>query len=235
MPRKPLAYRIPRRARFFRWLLRPLFRGLFHLLSRVRISGLENIPRRGAYLITINHVSLFEPPLVLAFWPVAAEAVGAVDIWERPGQSLLARLYGGIPVHRGAYDRRLIETMIAALHSGQPVLIAPEGGRSHSPGLRRGFPGVAYVMDRTELPVVPVGIVGATDDFLRQALRGRRPTLEMRIGQPFCLPKIEEKGEGRRKAMQDNTDRIMLRIADLLPAEYRGIYASPIEPVLEAA
>jgi 1-acyl-sn-glycerol-3-phosphate acyltransferase len=53
---------------------------LFHLLSRVHLSGLEHIPVQGPYLIAVNHVSLFEPPLVLAFWPVAPEAVGAAEI-----------------------------------------------------------------------------------------------------------------------------------------------------------
>ncbi len=80
-------YRLPLRTRLFRAVLRPFFRGLFHVLSHVRITGKENVPQSGPYLITINHVSTFEPPFALAFWPVAAEAAGAVDIWGRTGQS----------------------------------------------------------------------------------------------------------------------------------------------------
>ncbi|MEJ2601046.1 MAG: hypothetical protein P8Z00_22130, partial [Anaerolineales bacterium] len=44
-------------------------------------------------------------------------------IWERPGQNILIRLYGGIPVHRGDYDRNLIETMLAVLKSGLEVRV----------------------------------------------------------------------------------------------------------------
>jgi len=219
------AYSVPLHTRIFRAVLRPIFRGIFHILSRVRITGRENIPRSGAYLIVINHVSLFEAPFMLAFWPVAPEAVGAADIWSRPGQATLARIYGGIQVHRGEYDRSLVSTMLEVLKSGRPLLIAPEGGRSHTPGMRRGLPGAAYVVDQAAVPVIPVGIVGSTDDFLKRALRGERPTIEMRIGQPVRLPTMEEKGQARREARQRNVDRIMLHIAALLPPEYRGVYA----------
>ena len=226
-----LGYRLPLRTRLFRAVLRPFFRGLFHVLSRVRITGKENVPQSGPYLITINHVSTFEPPFALAFWPVAAEAAGAVDIWDRTGQSLLARLYGGIPVHRGEYDRKLVDTLLSVLKSGRPLLIAPEGGRTHTLAMRRALPGAAYLADLAEVLVVPAGVVGTSDDFLDRALHGHRPEIEMRIGPPFRLPAITGKGEERRRARQMNTDLIMQRIAALLPAEYHGVYAE--KPILE--
>lgn len=226
MSEQTTEYTVPFRIRLFRAVLRPVFRAVFHLLSRVRISGREHIPARGAYLIAINHVSLFEPPLLIAFWPTAPEAVGAVDIWERRGQSTLARLYGGIPVHRGQYDRDLLEKMLAALKAGYPLLIAPEGARSHTPGMHRALPGVAYVMDRAQVPVVPVGIVGTSDDFLARALKGKRPLVEIRIGPPVRLPPIRGKGEDRRNARQANVDLVMRQIAALLPEAYHGVYAT---------
>lgn len=219
-------YRVSWTVRFFRAVFRPCFRAVFHLLSKVEIVGYENVPSNGPYMIAVNHVSLFEPPFILAFWPTAPEAVGAVDIWSRPGQSTLARLYGGIPVHRGEYDRELIATMLAVLEKGLPLLIAPEGGRSHTPGLRRALPGVAYIVDKARVPVVPVGISGATDDFLQLALRGHRPCLTMHIGAPFRMPPVTGVGEDRRKDRQNNVDLIMIHIARLLPIEYRGVYGT---------
>lgn len=222
-------YRVSYHARLFRAVFRPIFRAIFHLLSQVCMTGLENVPRQGAYLIAINHVSLFEPPLMLAFWPVAPEAVGASDIWERRGQSLLATLYGGIPVHRGEYDRQLIEKIRTVLRSGKPLLIAPEGGRSHQPGMRRALPGAAFVLEKVLVPVVPVGVVGTTDDFLQLALHGKRPQLEIRIGAPFYLPVVETKGRDRREERQHNADLIMEKIAELLPVEYQGVYSQHVK------
>jgi 1-acyl-sn-glycerol-3-phosphate acyltransferase len=74
------------------------------------------------------------------------------------------------------------------------------------------------------VPVVPVGIVGTTDDFLERALHFKRPRLEMRIGEPFTLPGVQGKGSERREALQANADQIMQAIAALIPPEYRGVY-----------
>jgi 1-acyl-sn-glycerol-3-phosphate acyltransferase len=217
-------YSVPIINRLARRVLRPVFRLVFHVLSDVKIVGRENVPKRGAYLITINHISLFEPPFILSFWPTPPEGAGAVEIWSRPGQAILVRLYHGIPVHRGEFDRQLLDTMIAVLKSGRPLLLAPEGGRTHDLGMRRALPGVAYIVDKTGVPVIPVGIIGTTDDFFNQVSHLRRPRLEMRIGKPFNLPMVEGKGAARREALQANADQIMQAIGDLMPPEYRGVY-----------
>ena len=218
-------YSVPIANRIARRVLRPIFRLVFQLLSDVNIIGRENVPS-GSYLITINHVSLFEPPFLLAFWPTPPEGAGAVEIWNRPGQGILIRLYHGIPVHRGEFDRQLLETMIAVLKSGRPLLLAPEGGRTHELGMRRAYPGVAYIIDKTHVPVIPVGIIGTTDDFFTRAIHLKRPRLEMRIGKPLILPLVEGKGAARREALQANADQIMHAIADLMPPDYRGVYQS---------
>ncbi len=219
-------YRVPFKNRLARFILRPLFRLIFHTLARIHIIGLENVPKTGAYLIAMNHVSIFDPPFIVAFWPTCPEAMGAIEIWSKPGQSTLARLFYGIPVRRGQYDRQLFETVITVLRSGRPLLIAPEGGRSHTPGLRPGLPGVAYIMDIAGVPVVPVGITGTTDDFFKLAIHGNRPLLSMKIGKPIELPAIQGSGEARRAFRQRNADLIMANIASLLPTEYQGVYVN---------
>jgi len=204
--------------------IRSAFRGLFHLLGKITIQGLDHIPKEGAYLIAYNHVSLYDPPFVVSFWPCAPEVVGAAEVWQRRGQGTLMRMYGVIPVHRGEYDRSLIKRMIAALRAGRPLAIAPEGGRSHQPGLMPAWAGIAYIAEVTGVPVVPVGVVGSTEDFLDRGLRGKRPPIEMRIGSAIILPPVEGRGAARRAARQQNTDLIMAHIAALLPLNYRGVY-----------
>ena len=217
-------YSVPLINRFARRIVRPVTRLVFRLLSDVKIYGNEYVPKNGSYIITVNHVSLFEPPAVLAFWPTPPEAAGAIEIWSKPGQGILVRLYGGIPVHRSEFDRQLLDTMISVLGSGRPLFLAPEGGRSHDLGMRRAFPGVAYVADKTGVPVVPVGVVGTTDDIFEKAIHLKRPGLEIRIGKPFTLPSVIGKGAERRNRLQANADQIMLAIAALMPPQYRGVY-----------
>jgi 1-acyl-sn-glycerol-3-phosphate acyltransferase len=212
-----------------RWITRPLVRGvlrtIFLALAPVKVIGKENIPLGKPYIVAINHVSLYDPPFAGVFWPEQLEAIGAVDIWSRPGQNILARMWGGIPVHRGEYDRAMFATVLAGLRSGYPLLIAPEGGRSHVPGLRLAQPGIAYIVEQSGVPVVPVAIVGTTDDFWHRASKGKRPRLEMRIGKPINLHSNREKGETHRASRQANADLVMRLIAGLLPENYRGVYA----------
>lgn len=218
-----------------RYFGRPVIRvglGLvFRILAPIKISGKKNVPLGKPYIVAINHVSLYDPPFVGVFWPEQVEAMGASDIWSKPGQNILAILWGGIQVHRGEYDRALFDTVLGALSAGYPMLIAPEGGRSHAPGMCQAKPGIAYVAEQSGLPVLPVGIVGTTDDFWHKATHGKRPLLEMRIGKAVQLPPVEGKGEARRESRQRNADLIMRHIAGLLPEEYRGYYGdSPIFP-----
>jgi 1-acyl-sn-glycerol-3-phosphate acyltransferase len=213
------------RSSLSRPFVRVVLRLLLFVLASVKIYGRKNVPLRKAYIAAINHVSLFEAPFVGAFWPEQLEVIGASDVWDRPGQNILARLWGGIPVHREDYDRAAIEGVLSALRGGFPLLIAPEGGRSHTPGLRQAKPGVAYIAEQTCLPVIPVGIVGTTDDFWQKASNGKRPRLEMRIGKPILLPTVKGNGAERRRSRQANADIVMCHIAGLLPEEYRGVYA----------
>jgi len=225
------AYHLPFQIHLRRWLLRTAVGLLFRIGGRIQVSGFDNIPRGTPYVAAINHVSIYDPPLVLCLWPEVLEAIGAIDVFDKPVQGELLKIYRTIPVHRGEIDRKLIETMLSILQSGRPLMIAPEGGRSHGKGLRRAKPGIGYILDEASVPVIPVGLVGTTDDFLKRALRLRRPFLELHVGKPFMLPPVEGRGEARRLARQRNTDLVMQHIAGLLPHEYRGVYAdSAISP-----
>jgi 1-acyl-sn-glycerol-3-phosphate acyltransferase len=217
-------YRVPLHIQVNRFLMRPVFRMIFHILGWVKIMGAENIPLGQPYVIAMNHISIFDPPLLVSFWREAPEVIGAADVFQKKGQGILLSMYGVIPVHRGDYDRSLLDTVFAILKSGRPLVIAPEGGRSHEIAMRRALPGVGYIIEHARVPVIPVGLVGTTDDFWQRAKRGERPRLEIRIGMPIHFPVLEKSAE-RRAARQLNADMIMRHIAGLLPEEYHGVYA----------
>ena len=218
-------YSVPLRFKISRPITKAVFRGIFHVLGRVKVTGQENIPYGKPYVVAMNHVSIFDPPLIGAFWPEQLEIIGAADVFDKPGQGQVLKIYGVIPVHRGDYDRALLTKIVRIIKSGFPLLIAPEGGRSHVPAMRRAKSGVAYIVEQTGVPVVPVGLVGTTEDFWQRAKRGERPQLEMRIGKPITLPEITVKGNERHEARQQNADLVMRHLAGLLPEEYRGVYA----------
>jgi 1-acyl-sn-glycerol-3-phosphate acyltransferase len=204
------------------------------MLARVKIGGKENIPYGKPYVAAMNHVSIFDPPFVAAFWPEQLEIIGAIDVFGKPGQGQLLKAYGVIPVHRGDYDRSLLTRIVSVIRSGRPLLIAPEGGRSHVTAMQRAKPGISYIVEQTGAPVLPVALIGTTTDFWQRARRGEKPPLEMRIGKPITLPAIKARGTERHAMRQNNADLVMSYLAGLLPEEYRGVYVESAIPPSQA-
>jgi 1-acyl-sn-glycerol-3-phosphate acyltransferase len=192
-------------------------------LTRVSISGRDNIPRDGAYIVTPNHISIFEPPLIASFWPRELEIAAAVEVLEKPFQSQIMRLYGTIHVHRGRLDRSLIRALLGRLADGLPVLIFPEGTRTHHPGLVEGNTGAVYLAAKAGVSIIPVGITG-TNRLWELIKRGQRPKITISIGPAIHVPNLD-KGTDRKTSLQMHTRELMKAIANLLPEDYRGLYA----------
>jgi len=218
-------YHVPLKFRISRPILKTVIRGIFRMLGPVKVRGQENIPFGKPYIVAMNHVSIFDPPFAGAFWPEQLEIIGASDVFEKPGQGQLLKAYGVIPVHRGDYDRKLFARIITVIKAGYPLLIAPEGGRSHVTAMRRAMPGISYIVEKTKVPVLPVGLIGTTEDYWKRGTRGERPLIEMRIGKPLDLPEVTAKGAQKHEVRQANADLVMNHLAGLLPKEYRGVYA----------
>lgn len=218
-------YRVPFLTKLNRLWLRFGIRSIFQIFGQVKVRGLDNVPLGTPYVIAMNHISIFDPPFVVCFWPEQPEIIGAADVFKKKGEGPILSMYGVIPVHRGEYDRSLLERIVSILKVGRPLIIAPEGGRSHVLAMQRAMPGLGYIIEHARVPVIPVGILGTTGDFWQRAKRGKRPTIELRIGKPIHFSSIQEKGAARREARQRNADLVMRYIAGLLPPEYHGVYA----------
>lgn len=225
---------LPLKVRLQRPIIRWGFRAGYHLAARVEIYGRENIPKEGPYLITFNHVSIFDPPLLVGFWPRPPEVLAAEYLWDKKGFGSIMRGYGAIPVSSGFFDRKLLNTSLDILRAEKILVVAPEGTRSHEPGLLPGKPGIAYIARKADAKILPVGITGTTSELFKRAVRLKRSDVTMRIGEPFRLLKSESNGLDRKAIRQQNADLVMTKIAELLPEEYRGVYADNVTKVPES-
>lgn len=202
-----------------RWIIGLIFR----LLSRVTVSGLENVPRQGGILLAINHLSRVDPPLI--YYLVGrndASALVADSYKSNPFLSLVVNLVGGIWINREQADIHALRLARAHLKGGGLLGVAPEGTRSHTRTLLPAKTGVAYLADKADVPVLPAAVSG-TETAIEQLFRLRHPQIEVRFGEPFRLPPVDR--QHREACLQRNTDEIMCRIAAMLPSQYRGVYA----------
>ena len=207
--------------RLYRPPTRAFFRFIYRVLTHLNIKGMENIPSSSGYLLTINHLSYYDPPLALSFWPYAPEALGAEKIMNDNGIiGLIMRWYGTFPVKRDGYDRAALRTSLKILQNDLPLLIAPEGTR-HPEGMRDPQHGAAFLAMKTSAPLIPVAISGTANIF-RKLRQGRKQTIGMVIGKPYNLPNLPN--TARRDALRIHTDYIMQKISELLPDRHRGMY-----------
>ncbi len=203
--------------------LRAIFRFLFRLLTRVEVIGLGKVPLSGGCILATNHLSRLDPPLL--FMLIERDDLTALvaDKYQKyPFIPWLVNTLKGIWIHREEADFGALKDALRYLQQGGLLGIAPEGTRSRSRGLLPGKPGVAYLADKASVPVVPVAISG-TEGAIFKLLTLRRPKIRVVFGDPIYFPPLER--ERRDEMLQHHTDEILCRIAALLPAEYRGVYA----------
>lgn len=205
--------------RMMRWF----FNAALALLTTRDVSGLENLPETGPYIITANHNHYLDLPLLYSI--VGGEHVtgwAAAKYRKHPLIGPIIRFGRGIFIRRGEVDREALQAATAWLRSGKVFGMSPEGTRSKTNALQRGKTGAAYLAHLSGAPILPVALIG-TETLLRKLARFQRPKLTVRFGEPFRLPPIDE--DLRATHLRQHTDEIMCRIAALLPPAYRGIYS----------
>jgi 1-acyl-sn-glycerol-3-phosphate acyltransferase len=207
-----------------RALFRAIFRFLFWFLTDTTVRGVERIPTEGACILTLNHLGIVDAPLVFTLIK-RNDATGLVGLThkENPFLRWLVNQMDGIWIDRENPDVEALKKARGYLKKGWLLGIAPEGTRSDSHALIEAKSGVAFLADKLDGVIVPVGVAG-TEGGLKKMFAFQRPKFSAVVGEPFRLPPLDRKN--REKSLQGNTDEIMCQIAVLLPPKYRGTYAN---------
>ncbi len=202
--------------------LRTIVRFLFDHFSRLQVVGMDNLPTDSSYMLAVNHLGRLDAPLVFSLIEhERLTALVADKYMTRPFFRWIVNQVNGIWINRDEVDIQALKAARDYLRTGGILGIAPEGTRSKTGELQEAKTGVAYLADKANVPVIPVGISG-TEKALDELLHFRRPEIRIVFGRPVCLPSIERRS--RSEDLQRNADEIMCRIAALLPAAYRGVY-----------
>ena len=202
--------------------MRPLYRfsvastrGLARLLWGLRLEGVENIPPTGAVLLTSNHVSQLDPPLVGSFVPREVGFAAKRELFGVPGLGRLIRALNAIPVDRSNLTRGTLRAFARWLGQEKVLIYFPEGTRSRDGRLRRPKVGVGMLLEHCPVTVVPARICG-TDALLKNLFR--RGRVRVVFGRPYTLPQEDGPGEEERREQYRRTaDAVMDRIRELAP------------------
>jgi 1-acyl-sn-glycerol-3-phosphate acyltransferase len=189
---------------------------VFHLTTRIRLRGRYNVPSQGAVILVANHLSWTDIPLIplhlhrKVVYMAKEEYFSSNIAW-------LVRFLGAFPVKRGEGDRQALRTAEEQLKKGNILVIFPEGTRSRTRAMARAHAGMGMIALRSGVPVVPVAIWGS-----EKALKQLGAKVTIAYGEPMIL---RPKGNKiTREDIDAATEKVMHKIAEMLPPSYRGVY-----------
>ncbi|HOM43001.1 MAG TPA: lysophospholipid acyltransferase family protein [Bacillota bacterium] len=186
--------------RFARALLIPVFL----LFYNYRITGRENIPKDGPYIVCGNHVSAVDPILVGISIPNRMYFMAKVELFRNRLLRALMNALGAFPIKRGEADIKSIKTSLKLLNSGKILALFPEGTRKKSDGIT-AEPGIAMLAIKSKVPIVPVAIISSYKFFKRTNII---------IGEPIELAEFYDKKLLNDEYIKISVD-IMKRINEL--------------------
>jgi 1-acyl-sn-glycerol-3-phosphate acyltransferase len=196
-------------------------------LIALRLIGMENVPCDGPLLVASNHLSNADPIILEVVFPRPLFFLGKSELFRNPVFRWILHRFGGIPVERGTPDRAAIRRARTVLEQGIALAIYPEGVRSRTAALVKGLPGAGLIALQSGALVLPVGIYGTEFFPVNGEVPLRRPkSLPRGVTVHFGFPiRIPERVDGTRVTAEEATHLIMVRIAELLPERYHGVYA----------
>jgi 1-acyl-sn-glycerol-3-phosphate acyltransferase len=205
-------------------LVLAVFRPLLNICFSWKTEGKENVSLTGPLILVANHVHVLDPIFLEFSLPRWITFVAKEELFRSLFLRLWLRWAGSLPLQRDGKVRekhRILEGAKKALEEGLILGMFPEGGRSHDGKLRKGKAGSAVIAAKTDVPLLPVGVIG-TDKIHGISWLWKRPRIVVKIGKPFKLPPTSSKIS--RSQMQLLTTQLMREIAALLPPEYQGAY-----------
>ena len=175
-------------------LVTRLFMAFVRFYSRLRVEGLEHVPREGAFMLAANHASHVDTAAVFAALPremrrrVVAAAAQDYFFDAGPRQAIARILFNVIPVSRKiSTTSDPLGHVVRALREGYGVLLFPEGTRSQNGRIGPFRSGIGRLAaEFPDVPIVPVLIDGTARVLPKQASFPRPASVAIRFGPPLA-------------------------------------------------
>ena len=188
---------------------RAIGRVCFRPAYRLRIDGLERVPRSGPVVLVANHSSMVEPQIIFGMLPRRSVFLVKEEMFTGALGWFLRRI-GQVPVRRGEPDRAPLLTLSKVLRDGGLIGMFPEGTRGEG-NVAAAERGAAFLLRGSDALVLPVAVRGT-----RRPAGGKRrfrPRVDVLVGEPFRL----EVGKGRT-GLVDATEKLRAEMAALVHA-----------------
>lgn len=134
------------------------------LRYRIKPSGMENIPKTGAAILAPNHVSYIDALAIAKHCGRPIRFVMAKAIFDLPVLNGFLKQQRAIPIASAKDDPAALEKAFdrisKALKNGELVCIFPEGKLTKDGEIGEFKAGIAKILARDPVPVVPLALRG---------------------------------------------------------------------------
>jgi len=141
-------------------VFRPAVHAVCRAYFRLELRGIEHIPADGGIVITPNHQTYADPPLVTIPVRRPVYYMAWSRLFEIPLFGRFIRLLRAFPVDIESRDARATREAVRLLQNGAALMIFPEGERTPDGRIQRFKPGAFRLAVSVGVPVLPVTIVG---------------------------------------------------------------------------
>ena len=157
------------------------------LIFDFKAFGLQNVPPTGGAILASNHQSNLDPVLLAVRLKRPVTYMAKIELFKRKAFAWLIRSLHAFPVRRGAGDVGAMKEAIRLLKAGYLLNFFPEGTRTRDGEIGPIQPGVALVVKRAGVPVIPVAIDGAYESMGRGSKLFRRFPILIQYGAPLSV------------------------------------------------
>ncbi|HEX3649404.1 MAG TPA: lysophospholipid acyltransferase family protein [Pseudonocardiaceae bacterium] len=221
------------RGGFWIWFASAFFHPLCRLLARRDDRNTERVPKQGAALLVMNHISHIDPVYDAVFvhrLHRLPHFLAKESLFRPPLVRLVMHGTGQIPVYRGTTDAKdSLRDANVALAEDKIVIIYPEGTITKQPD---GWPmyartGVARLALSNDVPVLPVarwGTRAILDGYHRRFRPFPRHDVITVVGEPVDLSAYRDKIRDREPTLpelREVTDLLMGEVTRMV-ADIRG-------------
>ena len=201
----------------FGWFLFGRLVALFmRVFYRLRVSGKEKLPKKGPFILSPNHQSFLDGPVVASQipWRLFKDMfyVGTSEIFGKGLLNFLGRTFRLVPVDP---DSNLVTAMRAGalgLKQGKSLVLYPEGERSIDGAPKKFKKGAAILSAHLSVPIYPVALDGFHDAWPRGRKFPRLSKLRVRFGDPIEPPAAEKNSEETYKQL---TEKLRGRVLEM--------------------
>jgi len=177
---------------------RVIVTAILKMTYRVRVEGLENVPRQGGAILTPNHVSYLDAIMIGMVLPRHVRMIAWDDNFTTSALRWFARICKVIeidPESQKSIFRSLREAR-SVLQNGELTCIFPEGEITRTGELQEFMPGYSVMQKKTDAPIIPVYVEGlwgsifsfSGGKFFWKMPKGFRIKVTIRFGEPITGP-----------------------------------------------